>query len=101
MVSEAEEKDSEGGGQMEWLYSQDLVGKLISKLDPAEQSDVHANSAVALVGFITQQQQMHWSASLPAAQSRFASSLVATESVGALLERLLKAKILNKKMTVP
>jgi len=75
---------------MEWLYSQDLVGKLISKLDPAEESDVHANSAVALVGFISQQQQMHWSASLPSAQSRFTSSLVATESVSALLERLFK-----------
>jgi len=74
---------------MEWLYSQDLVGKLIGKLDPAQDSDVHANSAVALVGFISQQQQMHWSASLPSAQSRFTASLVDSESVRALLQKLL------------
>lgn len=90
LVSEAEEKESDCGAQMEWLYSQDLVGKLIAKLDPSEASDVHANSAVALVGFISQRQQMHWSASLPSAQSRFTSSLVAADSVSALLERLLK-----------
>mmetsp|Transcript_2494 Transcript_2494/g.3963 ORF Transcript_2494/g.3963 Transcript_2494/m.3963 type:complete len:603 (-) Transcript_2494:38-1846(-) len=90
LVSEAEEKESDGGAQLEWLYSQDLVGKLIAKLDPSEESDVHANSAVALVGFISQQHQMHWSASLPSAQSRFSTALATTESVSALLERLLR-----------
>jgi hypothetical protein len=89
LVSEVEEKENQGSAQMEWLYSQDLVGKLIGKLDPAQDSDVHANSAVALVGFISQQQQMHWSASLPSAQSRFTASLVDSESVRALLQKLL------------
>jgi Na+-transporting NADH:ubiquinone oxidoreductase subunit NqrC len=37
-----------------YYHRQDLVGKLIAKLDPAEDCDVHAHSAVALVGFIQQ-----------------------------------------------
>jgi hypothetical protein len=90
LVSEVEDKESDGGQpQMEWVHSEDLVGKLIAKLDPAQDSDVHANAAVALVAFISQQQQMHWSASLPCAPSRFTSSLVAAQSVSALLENLL------------
>ena len=102
LVSEAEEKDSDGGSQMEWLYSQDLVGKLIAKLDTAEESGVHANAAAALVHFISQQQQMHWSASLPSTQSRFTASLIATHSVSALLERLLagSASALEHGLTV-
>ncbi len=36
---------------------------------------------------------MHWSASLPSAQSRFTSTLIASESVSELLERLLKGSV--------
>ena len=93
LIAEVEEKDSDGGAQTEWLHSQDIVGKLISKLDPAEDGEVHANVAIALTGFVSPQQQMHWTASLPSGPSRFTTSLLKEENVSALLEQLLKGSL--------
>jgi hypothetical protein len=87
VVSEAEENVSES--QMEWIYELDLVEKLVNKLDPTLDSDVHANASAALVGFLSMQQQVQWPSSLPSTQSRFVDVLLSAESVRALLEKLL------------
>mmetsp|Transcript_6373 Transcript_6373/g.14944 ORF Transcript_6373/g.14944 Transcript_6373/m.14944 type:complete len:624 (-) Transcript_6373:68-1939(-) len=85
VVSEAEENAS--CARIDWLYQEDLVGQLIDKLDPALDSEVHANASVALVGFINQQQQMQWA--VTGTPLKLVTALQSPESVRRLLERML------------
>ncbi|EKX54521.1 hypothetical protein GUITHDRAFT_99998 [Guillardia theta CCMP2712] len=72
---------------LDWLYNQDLIGQLISKLDPSYDTEVHANVAAALTGFISQQQHISWSTSLSG--NRFVASLLSEQSVKKLVDKML------------
>lgn len=90
VVSEAEEIVELSPA--DWIYQIDLVGQLIAKLDPALDSEIHANACTALVGFVAPPAPppLSWPTTPPSHRSRFAGQLLARETVSSLLDRCLK-----------
>mmetsp|Transcript_67685 Transcript_67685/g.180946 ORF Transcript_67685/g.180946 Transcript_67685/m.180946 type:complete len:611 (+) Transcript_67685:329-2161(+) len=90
IIQEAE--DAMEPASTEWIYQMDLVGKLITKLDPSLDSEIHANASSALVSFVAPPAPppLSWPSTPPAHRSRFAGQLLAREAFAALLEKVLK-----------